>query len=574
MSRLISCSACCLLFLNIAMAPGKVLAGPTAPVSELAFVAQAEDDSPSAAPEDAPTEEEVAKAEEPIAQEEAKAQEVNADAEPEADTEPEADKEQAEESEETEGDEEAGKAKEEEEKGPKPHKVERKPLKIETEVDAVLVASEMAEVALRPEVWTQFEVVEAVEHGARVKKGDVLVRFDDEKLEKELTGEMLDQQLGELAMMSEEEDFPREKKLMELRFEEARRKHEQLLEDYELYQSTDRPHFVEVTNYRYQEAQENLASQREELEQLEKMYAADELTEETEAIVLRRQRFEVETAELILKLQAADRDYALNVSLPRRDEYYATMLREAEITLEQAKSAKEVGLTRGRYELEKKREARANSVDRHSKLVSDRGLMVLRAPVDGTVYYGACSEGKWQEVASYATKLIPFGVVPPNKVIMTVVQQRPLYVQAALSEKELPDFIAGQSATVVPAGDSELELPGKVTEVSAVPGGDRKFATLIEVDMADAPDWLVAGMTCKANVTVYENAAALVIPTELVQTDEDNKKSKYVMLVDRETEKPVRRDVKLGREKEKLVEVLSGLNEGDEIVEEEKSDED
>ena len=92
--------------------------------------------------------------------------------------------------------------------------------------------------------------------------------------------------------------------------------------------------------------------------------------------------------------------------------------------------------------------------------------------------------------------------------------------------------------------------------------------------MADAPDWLVAGMTCKANVTVYENAAALVIPTELVQTDEDNKKSKYVMLVDRETEKPVRRDVKLGREKEKLVEVLSGLNEGDEIVEEEKSDED
>ena len=182
MSRLISCSACCLLFLNIAMAPGKVLAGPTAPVSELAFVAQAEDDSPSAAPEDAPTEEEVAKAEEPIAQEEAKAQEVNADAEPEADTEPEADKEQAEESEETEGDEEAGKAKEEEEKGPKPHKVERKPLKIETEVDAVLVASEMAEVALRPEVWTQFEVVEAVEHGARVKKGDVLVRMAGEPI--------------------------------------------------------------------------------------------------------------------------------------------------------------------------------------------------------------------------------------------------------------------------------------------------------------------------------------------------------------------------------------------------------
>jgi multidrug efflux pump subunit AcrA (membrane-fusion protein) len=80
-------------------------------------------------------------------------------------------------------------------------------------------------------------------------------------------------------------------------------------------------------------------------------------------------------------------------------------------------------------------------------------------------------------------------------------------------------------------------------------------------------------MTCQATVKVYENKSALVIPTGMVQTDEEDETTKYVMLVDPEEEEPVRRDVKLGRSKDKLVEVLKGLEEGDEIVKEEKKEE-
>ena len=55
----------------------------------------------------------------------------------------------------------------------------------------------------------------------------------------------------------------------------------------------------------------------------------------------------------------------------------------------------------------------------------------------------------------------------------------------------------------------------------------------------------------------------------MVQTDEEDETTKYVMLVDPDEEEPVRRDVKLGRRKDKLVEVLRGLDEGEEIVKEE-----
>ena len=94
----------------------------------------------------------------------------------------------------------------------------------------------------------------------------------------------------------------------------------------------------------------------------------------------------------------------------------------------------------------------------------------------------------------------------------------------------------------------------------------------LDVDNSALPAWLVAGLTCKAKVTTYHNEKALQIPLNLVQTDEDNKKIKYVMRVDAEQDEPVKRKVKLGRKQGKMVEVLQGLEEGDEIVKEEKKD--
>jgi len=460
-----------------------------------------------------------------------------------------------------------------EKKKPKPHKVKREKLKIEVKLDGRFVAGEMEEVALRPEAWARFKVLEAVEHGTRVKKGDVLIRFDDEKLKKKLSDEALDQRLGELSLMRDEEEFPRIKRMLELSFEEAEREHEQTKVDYDYYHSTDRPFMIQIANYRYKSAKEELASAQEELDQLQKMYEADEITEETEEIVLRRQRFAVETAELVLELGKANRDYTLNVAMPRSDQYYATALEEAELAYKQAKTAKEIGMTRKSYDLEKKRDARARSVERHGKLLSDKGLMVIRAPTDGVAYYGSCVKGKWSQVTSLKAKLKPFGTASVNTVLMTIVKPGALFVESSLPEKELPDFKAGLKATVIPTADKELEMEGKVAQVATIPEASNKFAVDVDIDTAKLPEWLVAGMTCDVKVVTYENKEALVVPLDLVQTDEDDEKIKYVMLVDPdEEEEPARRKVKLGRKKDKLVEVLKGLEEGDEIIKEEKKD--
>ncbi len=464
-------------------------------------------------------------------------------------------------------------AKKDEKKKPKPYEVERDELTIEVELSGIFVADEMEEVVLRPEVWTRFKVLEAVEHGSTVKKGDVLVRFDAEKLEDKLAEEAIDQRVSELSLMQDEEEFPRVKRLLELSHEAAQRKNEQTKADYEYYHSVDRPITVQIAHYRFKSAQEEFNSAEEELDQLQKMYEADELTEETEEIVLRRQRFEVETAKLILELQEETREYTLNVILPRLDERYETELEESELAYKQAKTALEIGTTRKSFDMEKKRKSRAKSVELHAKLLNDKQLMELRAPADGVVYYGSCVNGKWSQVASLKTKLKPYGTASPNSVLMTIVKPGSLHIASTVSEKELPQIEAAMSATIVPTADKEQDWEGEVTRVGTIPEASNKFPVKLEFENSDAPEWLVAGMTCKAKVLTYENGDALMVPLALVQTDEDDDETKYVMLVKPDEDEPVRQKVKLGRKKGKSVEVLDGVEEGDKIVKEEKKDE-
>lgn len=464
--------------------------------------------------------------------------------------------------------------KEDEGKKPETHKVETKDLKIEVTIDGVFVAEEAEEVVLRPETWSSFKVVEAVEHGAQVRKGDVLVEFDDRKFEEQLADKALDQRLGELAMMEAEEEFPRLEKAMELSFAQAKRDYEEQQFELERYKETMRPITEKSVRNNLKSAEQYYANAKEELEQLEKMYDADEITEETEEIVLKRQRHALEMAEFYLEYSQLQHDYTLEVAMPRRDESLESSMKFAELAYERAKMLKENGLTKKRYEMEKKREARARSVEAHAKLLSDKSLMKLKAPVDGIVYYGDCKNGRWGSVNSLKSKLVPFGSVSANSVVMTIVQPRPLFVISSVGEKDYPKIEKGMEAIISPVADSELEFDGKLEAIASAPAGSNKFEVELDVDLDDAPDWLLPGLTCKVKLTTYEADDAVVVPQEYVNTDEDDSDEKYVLVLEDKDEEPVRRKVKLGKKKDKEVEILKGLEEGDEIVkkEEEKKD--
>ena len=76
-------------------------------------------------------------------------------------------------------------------------------------------------------------------------------------------------------------------------------------EDLNYFLNINRSFLDESAEFSLKNAQQSLEYSEEELKQLEKMYKADDLTEETEEIVLKRARNEVEQGKFYLKSHGA-----------------------------------------------------------------------------------------------------------------------------------------------------------------------------------------------------------------------------------------------------------------------------
>jgi multidrug efflux pump subunit AcrA (membrane-fusion protein) len=445
--------------------------------------------------------------------------------------------------------------------------VEAKRLKIELPLDGTFVAREMEEIAFRPEAWTDYEIVEVVPHGEKVHKGQVLFKFDSEKLDDAIEDLELEQRLNELAIVKAEEEMPRIEKTLKMDYEEAERTNRETKEDFKRYTEVDRPLALKSAEFMIKYYNFNLDYEKDELDQLEKMYKADDLTEDTEEIVLKRQRNAVEFAEFSLENARTSSEEMINIRIPRMDIRMRDALERAALGQARAKMALNLDLDRTRYELEQRKVARKKSLERHTKLLADRELMEIKAPADGIAFYGQSVNGRWADTATLINKYKPHNNVTGGSVLMTIVKSRPLYITSQLEEGKRPEVSEGAKAKIVLPAEGSDRLDGQLKSISPIPVGANKFEVNFDVKQDAIPDWVAAGMNCKIQVNTYDKKDALVVPKKAVHDEEDNPDEHFVWLVDpKDTDaKPQKRVVKLGKRKGEEVEIVKGLKKGDVI---------
>lgn len=449
----------------------------------------------------------------------------------------------------------------------KTYKVEPKRLKVVVPLDGAFVARKMEEVALRPDVWTDYEIVDVIEHGAKVHKGQRLFKFDDEKINEAIQDLELEQRINDLAISRAEEEMPRMEKTLKLDFENADRTNSHAIEDIKRYNEVDRPMAVKSAEFMVKYYNFMLDYQKDELKELEKMYKADDLTEETEEIVLKRQRNSVALAEFTLESAKIDSDEMLNVYIPRTDVRMKEALDRSAITKARAQMALSLDLDRARYELEQRKKMRTKSLDKHRKILGDKELMEVKSPADGVVFYGQCVNGRWSDTPSLINRYKPHNNVSANSILMTIVESRPLWVISTVEEGKRPEVADGQKVKIALPAEGSDRLNGEVKSISPIPVSPGKFEINFDVQQDQIPDWVIAGMNCKVQITTYDKADALVIPKKAVHDDKDDPDQHYVWLVDADDPeaKPERRNVKIGKRKDDEVEVLKGLKKGNVI---------
>ena len=450
-------------------------------------------------------------------------------------------------------------------KKPATYKVEKKPFKIELAVKGVLEPEEATWIAYHPQPTSPFPpaltVRKVAEHGAKVRQGDLLVAFDTQKidqairqLEAEIKNLESNIKLAELEQLLLEKAVPIDLELAE------RAKHE-ADEDLAYFLKTSRTEMEKHAQFQVRIAEFFLEYAKEQLRQLEKMYKANDLTEETEQIILKRQRFMVEYETLYYKSALIERDWILSTALPRREKSLRDGVVKQTLSLEKARNTlapmvaqKEQNLAKMRFDLDRSK----NGLEMLNK---DRATMTIVAPTEGVVYYGKLSKGQWEAPAAIAGKLVPEGMVGPNEVIMTIVKPGRLVVRSQIEEKDVHLVKVGLTGKARMVFNPDRKLPAKVTMVSTVPAAPDKFEIQVALDIGIEAD-LVPGMACSIKFVPYSQKQALIVPSTAVFEEDD---TLFVNVVDKKGKTEQRR-VTPGRTNEAHTEILDGLREGEEIL--------
>ena len=444
------------------------------------------------------------------------------------------------------------------------HRVGLVPFRIEARLEGVFESPTMVEVRIDPKRWTQLVVERAVPHGTRVGKGDVLVTVETDKLDDAIRDLEIGGRLAGLSHALLERELAWLEKATPRQLEFAARARRIAAEDLKRYEEKERQ-LTEVANdASLKMSTFSRENAEEELGQLEKMYEQDDLTEETEAIVLKRARFQAEVARLYEKFARDNHERAVALGLPRRLESIRKAAEAAALDDEHAAATLPLALDKLRLEVEKSAHDRRKAAAQLADLKADRRTLPITAPTDGVVYYGRLRQGKWVEGEAAALRLRPGGQFDPRETSITIVGGGRLHLRSGVPEKDLGRVPVHAAAKIAPRAFPEPPLAGQVRSVSPIPIAPGRFEAVI--DLAEERPQLVAGMEADVRVVADFRPEVLAVPRKAVFVDDLDDAKRYVLVVPEAGKDPTKRTVAVGRSTDELTEITAGLAVGEEIL--------
>jgi multidrug efflux pump subunit AcrA (membrane-fusion protein) len=454
---------------------------------------------------------------------------------------------------------------------PKPptYKVEKKPFKIELTVKGMLDSEETAEISYRPHLMVNLPpsqgpltIRKVLAHGTAVKKGDVLVVFDSTKLDEVIDDLEKQKKNSEASLRLAEEELPLFEKSqpVDLASTEAAKKRAD--EELKYFLDIGKAHMEKEVEMYVRMAKFFHEYAEEELRQLEKMYKANDLTEDTEKIILRRYRERVEQAAFYYKSALIERDYVLKHTLPHREQLLKEDQVKQDLQFDKTRKTQALTLLQKQLNLVRMRNDRDKDAARLEKLKKDRAAMTVVAPIDGIVYHGRFARGRWSGAESMEGRLVPHGTVQPDEVFMTVVKAGPVFVHLTVDEKDVHLLKPGLEGKAKLLVNPDRKLPARVAKVSSVPESPGKFEAKVTLDRDADNAVLMPGMACSVKFVPYSKKEALVIPTKSLHEEDD----RFFVDVLAKDGKHTRREVTPGRADGDNTEILNGLQEGEEIL--------
>lgn len=446
----------------------------------------------------------------------------------------------------------ANNSKDQSKPAPSEHTAKAEPFQIKIELDAFFTAEKEHQISLSPEAWPDMTLVSALSHGTKVKKGQSLLSLEIKKLKKAIEEIELGSPTSKLALKLLESELASLEKSTPLIIEKTQRDKNVADEDLSYYLKVGHPEAIRATELSLHFAKQSYDYAKEEYEQLLKMYEADDLTEETEEIILKRAKNSFERASENLRLSKMRIDRQLKISLPQQLTEKKSSAAIGEITFQDSMLILPSTLEQKRQAVQKAKRDQTKAAENLGKLRADLKSFDVVSPANGTIYYGLSKDGKWITGPAIAKKLVPGGKLVPHEIFMTIVESGSLGLKASVPEAKLTHLKNDLPATIIPTSNPSLKIKGKVINVNHVPGS---FSATLSAETKD--QLLFPGMTAKVTIIAAKYDKVITVPNALL-----NDSNVLIM----NGEEKIQRPVKVGPSDGKVTVILEGLNEGEKVV--------
>jgi HlyD family secretion protein len=255
----------------------------------------------------------------------------------------------------------------------------------EIELEGTFEATETAEIVVRPKEWSNLVVERAVPPGTRVAQDEPVLWLETLKIDEQIADLRFEKELGKLQLQETESALAHFRTTLPLELRTSELAARTADEDYAYFREVGEPTSRKQTEFQVISAERSLEYVREELEQLKKMYRDDDLTEETEEIILRRAQHQVESAEFRLERAKIQADQTLEMDLPRRAQSLQDDVERTRLEYEKLIDSSARTMNQRKIELERARHNQEKTALRLENLQHDREQMTVRAPIEGVI---------------------------------------------------------------------------------------------------------------------------------------------------------------------------------------------
>jgi len=194
-------------------------------------------------------------------------------------------------------------------------------------------------------------------------------------------------------------------------------------------------------------------------------------------------------------------------------------------------------------------------------------LATIRAQRPGLVVYGAADQNSMRFRSNSQEAIQEGATVRERQSILTIPDMREMAVKVNIHESAVQRVAVGQTVKVSVDAFPDEQLTGVVTKVAVVADSANSFMnpdlkvypTTIKID--GTHDWLRPGMSAEIEILVRSLEDVIYVPIQAVTYFDD---TRVVYVSNRG--RPERREVEVGTFSESFIEIVGGLEEGEEVL--------